>query len=136
MPGVFVSPRIEVKNVLYLTDFSARSDEALSFAKAIGRAYGSQIYAVHILVPDALTYMSPDSITAAIELQREFVVGQMQRVEAQLRGLPHNVVVEQGREVWATLTVTVITPKCDLSHIAAKVRLFMIQPTAWRQVGL
>jgi nucleotide-binding universal stress UspA family protein len=103
MLGVSVSRRIEVKNVLYLTDFSAQSDEALSFAKAFGRTYGSQIYAVHVLMPDLLTYMSLDSIAAAIELQKEFALGQMQRLEPQLRGLPHKVIVEQGREIWATL---------------------------------
>lgn len=103
MPGISASPRIELKNILYLTDFSQRSDEALSFAKALGRAYSAQIYALHVLVPDVLTYMSPDSISAAIDLQKEFAVGQMQRVEAQLRGLPHKVIVEQGQKVWATL---------------------------------
>ena len=48
--GVSLSPRNDVKIVLYRTDSLQQSDEALFFAKAFACTYGSQIYAVHVLV--------------------------------------------------------------------------------------
>ena len=95
--------RVSVKNILYLTDFSQSSDAALPFATALARAYDAKVYALHILMPDVFVYLTPDSLKAAVDLQEKSANKEMHRIEAQLRGLPHEAIVERARELWATL---------------------------------
>ena len=52
--------RIALSNILFLTDFSEPSGTALSFASAIACTYGSVVHALHVLLPPAYDYMSPD----------------------------------------------------------------------------
>ena len=106
--------RIAVKNILYLTDFSQSSDAALPFATALARAYDAKVYALHILTPDVFVYLTPDSLKAAIDLQEKSASEEMHRIEAQLRGLPHEVVVQRARQLWATLEAKLKECEIDL----------------------
>ena len=94
---------ISLKNILYLTDFSEPSEVALPFAIEIARAYGASVYALHVLVPSSVVYMTPESPASAIEWQEEAAQNEMQRVDAQLMGLPHETIVERGTEIWPAL---------------------------------
>jgi len=103
MATLETSKPVSLKNILYLTDFSEPSEAALPFAIEIARAYGASVYALHVLVPSTLTYMTPESPAAAIEWQEEAAQNEMQRVDAQLMGLPHETIVERGTDIWSTL---------------------------------
>ena len=52
MPTVSEVTRISLKNILFPTDFSAASNEALPFALAFARMYGSTLVMAHALPPD------------------------------------------------------------------------------------
>ena len=91
------------RNILHLTDFSACSDAALTLAVGLTRANEATLSVLHAVVPDAFTYMTPDSLAAAFELQEKWALGEMQRVEARLADLPHQTIVAQGRDVWSAV---------------------------------
>ena len=95
--------RIQLKNILYLTDFSEPSAAALSFAASIAREYESTIRAFHVLVPVMYPYTPVELVDAAAAMQEECVKRSMQWLAAQLTGLPHNTVVERGAGVWRTV---------------------------------
>lgn len=46
--------QISVENVLFATDFSKYSNEALPFALSIARKYGAKILALHVISPPPL----------------------------------------------------------------------------------
>src|SRR5579864_6045757 len=103
MASVDAIKHISLKSILYLTDFSEPSEVALPFAIEIARAYGASIYALHVLVPSPVVYMTPESPASAIEWQEEAAQNEMQRVDAQLMGLPHETIVERGTDIWPAL---------------------------------
>ena len=112
MKKLQVDKRISLSNILFLTDFSGTSERALPFVREIAQEYGAHVSALHVLVPDVLTYMTPDSPAAAIELQKESARVEMQRVTAQLTGVRNQAVIVAGKEVWAA-----VEPRLKEDHV-------------------
>ena len=114
MASVEAGKRIMLKNILYLTDFSEPSEAALPFAIEIARAFGSSVYAWHVLVPSPVVYMTPESPASAIEWQEEAAIEEMRRVDARLMGLPHETIVERGSDIWSALEKALQEHEIDL----------------------
>jgi nucleotide-binding universal stress UspA family protein len=89
--------RLTLKNILLLTDFSEPSELAVPFATAIAHEYESKLYAVHVLTPVPLAYASPESAAAAVEGLEEGAQAGTQRLDAQLVGVPPQIVEREGK---------------------------------------
>ena len=100
MSTLQASKRVSFKNILFLTDFSEPSREALPIATAIARACGSTVHAVHVLLPSSYIYMTPEMAPALREDQDELAKGEMQLVAAQLMGLAREAIIERGSSLW------------------------------------
>ncbi len=114
MTPVKSSTRIEIRNILYLTDFSQPSEAALPFAAAVAREYGAKIYAFHVLIPAVYTYTTPETAAAALDAQEDDAQANMQRVNAQFAGLPHEAVIERNTGVWPALAAALKDFAIDL----------------------
>jgi nucleotide-binding universal stress UspA family protein len=106
MPELLAGKRLALKNVLFLTDFSGPSEVALPFAMALAKAHDAKLFAMHAIVPDTTTYMTPEMSATLIEAAEESAKARMQRLDAQLKGLPHETILKQGTEVWPPLAET------------------------------
>jgi nucleotide-binding universal stress UspA family protein len=106
--------RITVKNILFLTDFSEPSEAALPFASAVAREFGSKIHALHVLIPAPYIYMTPDTAAITVEAQEESAQVEMQRVESQLAGLPHEVAVVRSLGIWSALQKAISDCHADM----------------------
>lgn len=109
-----VDKRIRLNNILYLTDFSAASQRALPYVREIAREYGAEVSALHVLVPDVLAYMTPESPSAAVELQKESAIAEMRRMESQLGEVAKKGIVVGGKNVWATVEPMLKEGQVDL----------------------
>jgi nucleotide-binding universal stress UspA family protein len=89
---------VKVKNILYPTDFSQPSEEALPFAVALARRYGATVHALHVLTPVAATDAGLTGMALEAETQAAF--GFMQQLDSQLVGLQHQTAVERAPSVW------------------------------------
>ena len=105
---------LSLKNILLLTDFSEPSELAVPFAIAIAREYGSKVYAMHVLTPVPLAYASPESAAAAIEGIEEGAQAEMQRVDAQLTGVPHGTRLVRSESVWSSVEQALREYEVDL----------------------
>lgn len=114
MAGIEAGKRIALKNILYLTDFSEPSEAALPYAIEIARAFGSSVYAWHVLVPSPVVYMTPGAPASAIEWQEEAAMEEMRRIDARLMGLPHETIVERGSDLWPALEKSLKEHDIDL----------------------
>ncbi len=86
-----VAPAV-IKNILYATDFSPYSNAALPLALAMTHQHKAKLYAVHVLTPDSyLLFASPESWPAILESGEPELQRNAERLEAQLRGVPHQV---------------------------------------------
>jgi len=95
--------RLALKNIVYLTDFSRSSEAALPFAKWLARAFGAKVYALHVLVPDVVSYMTPESPSVAWETQDEVASTKMSDIDMQFTGTVHASLVERASSLWAVL---------------------------------
>jgi nucleotide-binding universal stress UspA family protein len=114
MSAVETRVRISLKNILLLTDFSEPAEVAIPFAIAVAREYESKVYAMHVLTPVPLAYASPESAAAAIEGMEEGAQAGMQRVDAQLAGVPHETMLVRSESVWTAVEQTLSECKIDL----------------------
>jgi len=106
--------RVTLNNILYLTDFSEPSEAALPFAAAVAREYGAKIFAYHALIPAAYVYTTPELVQTGIEAQEEAAEINMKRAEAQLVGVPHEMIVERSIGIWPSLEQAIKDYKADL----------------------
>jgi nucleotide-binding universal stress UspA family protein len=105
MRAIEAGLRLTLKNILLLTDFSEPSELAVPFATAIAREYESKVYAMHVLTPVPLGYASPESAATAIEGFEEGAQAGMQRLDAELVGVPHDVMLVRGESVWPPVEI-------------------------------
>jgi nucleotide-binding universal stress UspA family protein len=91
------------RNILHLTDFSSCSGAALTWAMGMARAEETKVAVLHVVVPDALTYMTPDSPARSLDIQEKWAQGEMQRIEERLADLRHDTIVARGKDVWSAV---------------------------------
>jgi len=108
------SEKLVVHDILYLTDFSRSSDAALPCAKALARAYGGTVHALHVLVPDVFTYMTPDAPAAAFDLQEEAAAAELKKLEKRLSGIPYSAEIVRAADVWSGVQTTLHERTADL----------------------
>lgn len=95
--------RLALKNILVLTDFSEASETAIPFAISIARNYEAKLYTLHVLTPFPLAYAVAEPTMATIEKSEEAAQAGMQRLAAQLVGVPHEAMIVRGESVWSAL---------------------------------
>jgi nucleotide-binding universal stress UspA family protein len=106
--------RIELKNILYLTDFSEPSEAALPYAVSIAREYRCTIHALHVLTPAMYAYTAPETTADAIAAQEECAERDMVRLVAQLAGLPNEALIVRDAQIWPALERALKQHQIDL----------------------
>jgi nucleotide-binding universal stress UspA family protein len=106
--------RLALRSILFLTDFSEPSEVALPFAMAISREYGAKVHVLHVMIPTAYAYSTPESTAAAIDAQAEYAECEMARVTAQLAGLPRETMIEYGTGLWPTVEQAIGECEADI----------------------
>lgn len=95
MKAVHTVPAIEIKNILYLTDFSAASERVLPFSVGLARKYHATIEALHVLTP-----VIAETYTAAIQADTHLAEFEMKKIEAKLVGVPFETSLAHGVGMW------------------------------------
>ena len=91
---------VELKNLLFATDFSEASEAALRYVTALSLRYGSVIHLAHIL-PD-VTFLRPGAPDPAVigsiyEDAHSGAQEKMQRLTDRLKGFPHAAYIRHGQ---------------------------------------
>jgi nucleotide-binding universal stress UspA family protein len=114
MTNVTTGVRIEIKNLLYLTDFSEPSEAALPFATAIARKYGAGLHALHVVLPVPYVFTAPETIADSIAAEEEMAEADMLRLDSRLNGLPHETIIERGPGLWGALENAIKATSADM----------------------
>ena len=134
MAQVQSGARIAINNILYMTDFSQPSEAALPFAASIAREYRAKIYAFHALIPGV--YTTPETAAADLDAQEDDALTNMQHVNAQLAGLPHETIVERNIGVWPALEAAVKDFAIDLIVVGTHGRTGAKRPVSYTHLTL
>lgn len=99
---------VQLKHIVYLTDFSRPSEAALPFAMGTARSHGSTVHVVHVLT-------SPlESDPEALKADREIAEAEMNQVEARLTGVIHDTSVIQALDLWSGFEQAIAQHGIDL----------------------
>jgi len=95
--AVEAGKRIQVKNVLFGTDFSTGSKAALQYALLFARRYGATLHVAHVLPTVAdMVVMSPEFGVEAAAHEDQRVRDYLEQMEKQLQGVTHRVMTPKG----------------------------------------
>jgi len=127
--------RVSLSKILVTTDFSEVSNRALDYAIALARRYDARIYLTHIISPDPFQFAEPQLAQATYEKVRQAAEQGITDilVSGKLRGVPHEVLMEEGN-VWPTLEKLIVAHEIDLvvagTHGRGKVQKLLIVSVA------
>jgi len=109
-----LSVHVSLKNVLFATDFSRHSNEALPFVISIARKYGSTVFAAHVHSTSPLGALPPTVELQALASQAmKEARASMRELEGPLSGIPHEFIVCNG-DIWDELSFIVGKKGIDL----------------------
>ena len=69
--AIVTVPAILLKNILFATDFSDRSRQALPYAIDLARKFGSKLFLCHIVTPSQLMIGAPEAAPYLYEAERK-----------------------------------------------------------------
>jgi nucleotide-binding universal stress UspA family protein len=127
--------RVFISKILVTTDFSDVSHHALDYAIALARRYDARIYLAHVITPDPFQFAEPQLAQATYEKVRQAAEEGITDIliSGKLRGVPHEVLVEEGN-VWPSLETLVRKHEIDLvvagTHGRGKVQKLLIGSVA------
>jgi nucleotide-binding universal stress UspA family protein len=113
--------RVEVKNILYATDFSRFSVGAFPYALALARKFGSKVFAVHVIPTPA--YPHPplegwEQMTAQAKLEAD---EEMARLDPKWMDIPHESVIRRG-DLWPELSAFIQKNEIDMIVVGTRGR--------------
>lgn len=121
MQAVQARTRITLKNILFATDFSAASDAAAPIATQIARRYGAKIYGVHVNPADPYVAAAPEAWTAMAEAAERAAKEAAGRLDEQLQGIEHEVVIAEGK-IWEVMSDLIKQKEIDLVVLGTRGR--------------
>lgn len=117
MGTIMAIPRsVQLKQILYLTDFSRAAEAALPFAMGIARSHGSTLHAVHVLLPPIGNYPEP------MNADRQIAECEMKRVEVKLAGVAHEAKIAPAGNLWQVIQRAIDEHNIDLIVVGTRGR--------------
>lgn len=121
MKATAVSTRLELRNILYATDFSPVAEAAAPIAVEIARRYGATVFAVHVRAPQVTGLVPPESWQVVRDASEIQATEQAEHLKSLFRGVKHEVTVNEGG-IWDTLASIIKEKNIDLIVIGTRGR--------------
>jgi nucleotide-binding universal stress UspA family protein len=113
--------RIQLKNIVFATDFSRPSEDALPYAAELARHFGAKLYALHVRPLELYTTVSPESLKALGEAQEAQARERARNLLSPFPDVKSEVVIEEG-EIWPALASSIEKNQIDLIVIGTRGR--------------
>src|SRR5579885_1395231 len=115
MPAIQAPTRISISNILWTTDFSKASRNALPYVSALAQLYGAKVFVVHVLSPDPHLGVPLDRLPHEADIGWQDA---KQNLANLLTGeqppqFPHEEILERG-ELWDVISGIIADKKIDL----------------------
>lgn len=93
-----IVPRIEIKRILYTTDFSCASRAALPIVCALARRFGSEIYLENVCPPLPYVMAAPEAICVAESQSEREIRAELEKLvqREEMKGLATSLLVGSG----------------------------------------
>lgn len=96
---------VKLENILFATDFSKSADNVLQYAASLAQLYNTKLYLLHVIrnPTDSIYGELHGEYPALIAGAKKKVAELMKRYDAELQGVPHEIVVKEGDPVYEIL---------------------------------
>ena len=105
--------RIQLRNILFATDFSAAAQAAIPYAAGLTRHFGATLYAIHVRPMAVGPLMAPDAEHGAAEAARIDAEQQRKHILDSFPEMRPDVLIEDG-DVWARIEGAIASRDIDL----------------------
>lgn len=120
---------IQLKNILFLTDFSETANRAGQYAGALAKTYSARLVALHVQPPVVNPMTPPASWYNLEEVAETQQAANKKELEAAFQGLNPRVFIKEG-DLWAHVAAIVEKENIDLivmgTHGRSGVRRFFL----------
>ena len=113
MPTLDARLRVQLKNILFCTDFSAAADFAFPYAADLARHFGSKLYALYVRNPDEYIMAFPEGGSVPPGFTQAQAKYRLDGLLKPLGDLDHHVLVEEG-DVWPVVESVIDKNEIDL----------------------
>lgn len=113
--------RIQVKNILFPTDFSPAAAGALPYAIEFAKRFGAKLYALHVMTPVVNPMTEPATWTVLEKAAEAEAEKRRQTLLKSFPGIKAEVLIEEG-DLWSILAATVEKNKIDLIVLGTRGR--------------
>ena len=112
-PAVAISSPVQIKNIVFATDFSNTAVAALPFAAQIAKSFGAKLYAVHAKTPENYALPTTEVWPAANAEVEESTVELRRDLYNRFPSVESEVLIGEG-SVWGVVEAVAEERKADL----------------------
>lgn len=113
MKALDVRTRIQLKNILFATDFSPASRLTIPYALELAKHYGAKLYALHVRPPVVNPMTPPVSWKGLEEAANRESEQQRKELLTALAGIQSEILLNEG-DLWSNLEAIMEAVKIDL----------------------
>ncbi len=113
MKMLATNTRIQLRNVLFLTDFSPAADAAIPYAAEVAKRFGAKLFALHLRTPVVNPMTEPATWAGLEEAAEAEATNQREALRKSFPGLDAQVIIEEGN-LFDTILDVVEKNKIDL----------------------
>jgi nucleotide-binding universal stress UspA family protein len=121
MKTVEARTRIQLENVLFLTDFSNAAGAAIPFATEFAKRFGAKLYALHVQTPVVNPLTEPATWAVLEKAAEAETKKQRETLLKSFPGMKPEVIIEEGG-LWSILAAVVEKNKIDLIVLGTRGR--------------
>lgn len=115
------STRIQLRNILFLTDFSPASNAAIPYAAEVAKRFGAKLFALHMRTPVINPMTEPATWAGLEEAAEAEATNQRETLRKSFPGLNPRVIIEEG-DLYAKVLDVVEKNKIDLIVLGTRGR--------------
>jgi nucleotide-binding universal stress UspA family protein len=113
MKALDTKTRVQVKNILFATDFSPAAAAALPYAEVLAKRFGANLFALHVRTP-VINPMTPPAGWPALEKAAELEeIERRKSLRNAVPGIEPTVLMEEGG-IWENLHAAIQKFRIDL----------------------
>jgi nucleotide-binding universal stress UspA family protein len=113
--------KLQLKNILFATDFSHAADAVIPYAAEITKRYDAKLFALHVRPAVISPLASPSSWSTLAAAARMEDAKHKEALTAAFPGLSPEILIEEG-EIWAEMEKVIEKYKIDLIVIGTRGR--------------
>ncbi len=105
--------KISVRHILFATDFSATAHNALTYARAFAKHFGSDVALLHVLPPAAYALTPPEAIGQTFDEMYKAADAELEAAALEFIAIPNTAFLQEGR-VWQAVNALAKEKESDL----------------------